>query len=97
MSSSLPPIQDVPSAEAILAEIKPATVDSTTSPMPIDKTNTKIIKQRSFSSKTIYRHGSNITASRSSDQADCADLTHQGPPRELNRPILRIVYVSFRS
>ena len=95
VSPSLPPAQEVPSAETILPESKPATVDSTTSPMPVDKTHPKMIKQRSFSSKTIYRPASSITTSRSSDQADCADPNHQGPPRELTGLFLRIVDISF--
>lgn len=94
-SPSLTPAQEVPSAETIPPESKPATADSTTSPMPVDKTQPKIIKQRSFSSKTIYRPANSITTSRSSDQADCADPNHQGPPRELTALFLRIVDVSF--
>ena len=81
MSTTPVAAQEVPTAETILPESRPASVDSSTSPMQVDQTRPKMIKQRSFSSKTIYRPASSMTASRSSDQADCADLSHQGPPR----------------
>jgi hypothetical protein len=69
MSSSLPQAE---LATSTSPELKPEPilipVDSPTSTTYSPKTNPKMIKQRSFSSKTIYRSNSGMTTSRSSDQ-----------------------------
>lgn len=69
MSSSLPQSQIITSSEPI-SETNLVTVDDTKIIVHTQKTNPKMIKQRSFSTKTIYRSTSGMTTSRSSEQTD---------------------------
>jgi hypothetical protein len=75
MSSSLPQTQSITSASSKLtSEAGLSTVDDTSTVVYPEKTNPKMIKQRSFSSKTIYRSSSGMTTSRLSDRTDSCDL-----------------------
>jgi hypothetical protein len=75
MSSSLPQTQSITSASSKLtSEAGLSTVDDTSTVVYPEKTNPKMIKQRSFSSKTIYRSSSGMTTSRLSERTDSGDL-----------------------
>lgn len=82
MSSSLPQSQSISSSPPKLAPETPLTaVENVKSPVPPEKINPKLIKQRSFSSKTIYRSNTGMTTSRSSDQTDSAELNPNSKQR----------------
>ncbi len=78
MSSSLPQTQSIASASSKLTpEAGVNTVDDTNTPVHPEKIYPKMIKQRSLSTKTIYRSSSGITTSRLSEPTDVNPNTTQ--------------------
>jgi len=75
MSSSLPQSQLIKSSPPKLTSESTLNIVENTEPSVYpEKTNPKMIKQRSFSSKTIYRSISGLTTNRLSEQTDSSDL-----------------------
>jgi len=83
MSSSLPQSQLITSTSPskLTEESTIIKSDKTNSSISSDKTNPKMIKQRSLSSKTIYRSNSGITTNLSSEKIDSADLNPNSTAR----------------
>jgi hypothetical protein len=83
ISSSLPKSQSIESSppSKLTQESTLITNDKPDSLVNPEKTNPKMIKQRSLSTKTIYRSGSGMTISRSSEQTDSTDLNSNSAPR----------------
>ena len=75
MSSSLPRTPTMTTTGSKLpGDSNLATVDDTSTSVYPQKTHLKMIKQRSFSSKTIYQSGNPMTTSRSSEQTTDSTL-----------------------
>ncbi len=79
MSSSLPKSQLITSA-TVTPESPVIPIEKTDSPERAEKTNPKMIKQRSSSTRTIYRSA----ISRSIDQTDSVDLNPKATQRIFN-------------
>ena len=99
MSSSLPQTEFIApsSSPKSTPEAGITTVDDNSAPANPEKTKPKMIKQRSFSSKTIYRSSSGMTTSRSSEPTVSGD----GNPNMAHRMLQRLKSTSrifsFRS
>lgn len=87
MPSSLPqspPPLITSSSSKPTSETDLTKIDDTEVKVRPDKTIPKMIKQRSFSSKTIYPTNSGVIAGRSIEPADSADLNSTSAPRMSN-------------
>jgi hypothetical protein len=90
MSSSLPHSQSITSSSPPKSIPEPAasTVENVKPPASSEKTNPKLIKQRSLSTKTIYQSNTGLTTSRSSEQTDSAELNPNSKQRMLIHALL---------
>ncbi len=98
MSSSLPQTEFVTSGSPkSTPEAGTTTVDDNNAAATQEKTKPKMIKQRSFSSKTIYRSSSGMTTSRSSEPTVSGDGNPNTAQRMFQTVENKSEIFSFRS